>query len=448
MTYRSIFLLSSFFFVGYTFQGIINQINVSMIFVDSMKAIPANSHSSDLKLKERVTLIPPGTITSMISDKRNAFIPITRWNIRKKQNYESKVSSSEVALGNKTKLLTQRKMQSMGDALECLRYTKPELPDLSYPDDAFEHFHHVHHHLARWVQHSNHKPHRAAGYTGPWIENYWISHFQQELEANNYSLSDVFGPYVPLLIPWTDIWVKNKFEYPEDLVSAMKDLLREDVMYITVNQNDDGFVGRSTVFNDIQNTYHITVLSAGGYGHVPIPLLKQPEATPTKTPLNKRKHLVSYVGSRNHAPNNMRENMIAHIDQAGHYYYKGPQWREVMAQSKFSLCPRGYGRTSYHVMETLQMGLIPIQVYLDQPWLPYGNLMKDVSFTVTNEELPDLLLQLSEIPDSEIAEMEDRIEKFRKDYFSFEGAIKEIGKFMLDPKDSELICQALPSSPR
>eukprot|EP00536_Pseudo-nitzschia_multiseries_P018149 jgi/Psemu1/227951/e_gw1.2200.1.1 len=336
----------------------------------------------------------------------------------------------------------------MVDALDCLRHTKPEVPDLSYPDDAFEHFHHIHHHLARWVQHSDHTPHKAAGYAGPWIENYWISHFQEELESNNYSLSGVFGPYIPLLIPWTDIWVNNGFKYPEDLVLAMEDLLRKDVMYITVNQNDDGFVGRCSDFNDIQDKYHITVLSAGGYGHVPVPLLKQPEVPQTKVALNKRKHLVTYVGSRKNAPNNMREIMIAHMDQSGHYYYKGPNWRDVMTQSKFSLCPRGFGRTSYHVMETLQMGLIPIQVYLDQPWLPYENLMKNISYTVTNDQLPDLLLQLSKIPDSEIAEMEDRIENLRKDYFSFEGAMKQIGKFMLDPKNSELVCQALPSSPR
>jgi len=332
---------------------------------------------------------------------------------------------------------------SMRKALECLRHTKPELPDLSYPHDAFQHFHHIHHRLGRWVQEADHESHRKYGYEGPWIENRWISHFQQELESNNYSLPDVFGPYIPIFIPWTDLWVNltGKNTYPKDLVVAMKDLLREDVLYITVSQNADGFVGRCSEFSDLQSKFQITVLSAGGYGHVPIPLLMQPEI-PVKIPLDKRNHLISYVGSNKNAPKNMRMKMNA---QNNHYYYYGKKWREVMAQSKFSLCPRGYGRTSFHLMEALQMGLIPIQVYQDQSWLPYGNLMKNISYSVTLENLPDLISQLSNMPDSEIVAMEDQIVKLREDYFSFQGALKQIAKFMLNPRSSQLECQALPS---
>ena len=129
-----------------------------------------------------------------------------------------------------------------------------------------------------------------------------------------------------------------------------------------------------------------------------------------------------------------------------------------MAQSKFQFCPRGFGRTSYHVMEALQMGRIPIQIYQsgDRPWLPYENLMKNISYSVTVEELPELLSStLRKLSDSEIMAMEDQIEKLRDDYFSLEGAMKQIGKFMLygssssksssdDADASELICQALP----
>ena len=224
----------------------------------------------------------------------------------------------------------------------------------------------------------------------PWIENHWITYFQKELVSknNSSSLSDVFGPYIPIFVPWTDIWVGNRFRYPKDLTLAMSmdGLLRDDVMYITVSQNDDGFIvsnrtpflkwsstmyyfrrserykiqksyrvsnvcifeslkGRCSEFHDIQRKYHITVLSAGGYGHVPIPLLKQPELPTNKTPPGERKHLISYVGSNGNAPEYMRQKMIAQ----GQHYYKGDQWRDVMGQSKFQLCPRGFGRTSYHV---------------------------------------------------------------------------------------------------
>ena len=45
-----------------------------------------------------------------------------------------------------------------------------------------------------------------------------------------------------------------------------------------------------------------------------------------------------------------------------------------MAASRASLCPRGFGRASYHLMEALQMGLLPIHVYSDEPWLPYARV--------------------------------------------------------------------------
>lgn len=335
---------------------------------------------------------------------------------------------------------------SLRKALECLRQTKPNLPDqLCYPQDAFQHFRQIHHRLQQWAQHTDHVPFRAARYGGPWIENYWITHFQQELESKNNYLPGVFGPYIPILIPWLDVWVTNGYTYPKGLASALKDVLREDVMYITVSQNDDGFVGCCTEFDDIQSKYQITILSAGGYGHVPIPLLKQPENFRQKNSMEERKHLISYVGSDKHAPDRMREKLIAQKNFF-YYYSISDDWRDIMAESKFSLCPRGYGRTSYHVVETLQLGLIPIHVYLegDRPWLPYGDLMKDISYTVSNENLPDLITELSNMPDSEIERMEEKIKEVRHS-FTYEGVLEQISKFMLNPSSSELVCQALPS---
>jgi len=330
-------------------------------------------------------------------------------------------------------------------ALECLRKTKPDLPDLPYPQDAFEHFQEIHRHLKDWTQHSDHSPHTYVGYSGPWIENHWITHFQEQLESENHSLPDVFGPYIPIFIPWVDRYLLNHggYKYPKGLASALKVVLREDVLYITVSQNDDGFVARCTEFDEIQKKFHITILSSGGYGHAAIPLLKQPEASFPKIPMEQREHRISYVGSRINAPYNMRERMIDHEKV---FYYYGNDWRDVMARSKFSLCPRGYGRTSFHVYETLQMGLIPIFVYVedDVEWLPYGNAMKDISYSVTIEKLPDLIDQLSTMPDSEIEKMEERI-KLKRHIFTYEGVLEQISKFMLNPTSSHIVCNALPS---
>jgi hypothetical protein len=217
-------------------------------------------------------------------------------------------------------------------------------------------------------------------------------------------------------------------------------MLRQDVVYITINQNDDGLPGNDDRFQQLQDYYNIVVMSAGGYGHVPIPLLKQPEMILPKIPVHNRTHLVSYVGSRTHAPYRMRGRMIRMIGPQ--HFYKGDEWRSVMQDSKFSLCPRGYGRTSFHVMETLQMGLIPIQVYLDgdMPWLPYENtILQNVSFATSLGGLGELISKLEEMPNSQIEQMEQEIQGLIEDYFTFDGVMVQMEKIKSNSQNSELV---------
>ena len=45
-----------------------------------------------------------------------------------------------------------------------------------------------------------------------------------------------------------------------------------------------------------------------------------------------------------------------------------------------SLVPRGFGRTAYHLMETFQMGRVPLYVYSDVPWVPYAEVFERVGY--------------------------------------------------------------------
>ena len=72
--------------------------------------------------------------------------------------------------------------------------------------------------------------HSYAGYSGPWIENEWISHF-----GNKPFLT--FYPLVPLFLQITDLCVGAN---TSGLVNLFKRHLRADVLYITVVQHDAG----------------------------------------------------------------------------------------------------------------------------------------------------------------------------------------------------------------
>eukprot|EP00669_Euglena_mutabilis_P006731 TRINITY_DN2235_c0_g1_i1.p1 TRINITY_DN2235_c0_g1~~TRINITY_DN2235_c0_g1_i1.p1 ORF type:complete len:151 (+),score=16.00 TRINITY_DN2235_c0_g1_i1:559-1011(+) len=117
---------------------------------------------------------------------------------------------------------------------------------------------------------------------------------------------------------------------------------------------------------------NILVFSAGGYGHIPIPLFMADMQLNNAKPIEKRKYLVSYVGTLDHAPGNLRGQMKDIVEQQARRHnftysiYKGPWWQEQMADSRVSLVPRGWGRTAYHLAETIQMGLIPVYIYSDR----------------------------------------------------------------------------------
>ena len=50
------------------------------------------------------------------------------------------------------------------------------------------------------------KRHDYQGYHGMWIENHWIGSFKDRVEPmkSNAQLKELYGPYIPLFVPWVD----------------------------------------------------------------------------------------------------------------------------------------------------------------------------------------------------------------------------------------------------
>merc|ERR1740117_2453771 len=95
----------------------------------------------------------------------------------------------------------------MNPALECLRRTTPDL-ELEYPSDAEAHFKEIHTALAPFMKDCGPWRNCHAEYCGPWIENGWMSHFNETWTAAGpgAKLNTVFGPYIPIFYPWVDRW--------------------------------------------------------------------------------------------------------------------------------------------------------------------------------------------------------------------------------------------------
>ncbi|CAE8593035.1 unnamed protein product [Polarella glacialis] len=344
---------------------------------------------------------------------------------------------------------------SLQSAKTCLRLTTPSL-ELEYPEDAEAHFMEVNASLDSFTK--GHKYHCAAGYCGPWVENHWIHHFSTlwKNRPPGTRLSDIFGPYIPILIPWVDTWVnKGGYHFPGGMIEALKKILRPNVLYITVAQNDQGWLARSGIREkDMPN---VLVLSGGGYGHVPVPLLKADENLTLANPVGARKYIVSFVGTLGHAPQNLRGKMAEIMQKWAKELSitdkvnvgSDKNWRDIMTSSRFSMNPRGYGRTSYHLAETLHMGLIPIHLYIDIPWVPYMDLYQKagIGFNTNIAGFRPLLDKIKNMSAEEVYAMEQRVRKLRESHFTPSGAMEQISKWMTG-KDGggDLRCQQLPKS--
>jgi len=342
------------------------------------------------------------------------------------------------------------KAPDISPAKQCLELTTHEV-ELIYPKDAEAHFQELQNAFSALKT----TPHCHSGYCGPWIENDWINTYtslwqkEQESKGSDARLSSIFGPYIPIFVQFVDYWVRYKQGYLE-VVDILRKVLRPDVPYITVSQNDEGLVSkRYFQMSEFQN---LLVLSAGGYGHVPVPLYKQlGNIDAGKIPMKNRKYIASYMGSPWNAPHKLRQRMCDFMDQDEQkdrlYHGQSSNWRDIMRNSKVQLVPRGFGRTAYHLVEVLQTGLVPVHVYSDIPWMPYKHLAQNISFVTHIDDFPEFLKNLENMDDAQLDQMETEVVRLRNSHFTREGVMQQIADFMKHGTGA-LQCEKLPSSIR
>lgn len=96
------------------------------------------------------------------------------------------------------------------------------------------------------------------------------------------------------------------------------------------------------------------------------------------------------------------------------------------------------------------MGLIPIHLYTDIPWVPYADLFGDkngIGYTTTVEELEALVDRLQNHTAEEIHSHEERIVSLHYSHFTPAGVMQQIQRFLLG-SPNDLRCLKLPSSVR
>ena len=211
------------------------------------------------------------------------------------------------------------------------------------------------------------------------------------------------------LIPvfWTHIY--NDRKYLAAPLQAALDSLSRSGRYYTVMNHDD--TPRNHRFDGLDVVHYSGGGNFIGDNVVPIPLITDP--IPGHMIVDQaRDTLVSYMGRASHPIRTAVTDVMsgkprAEIIKLGWLETRGGDLFRGMCRSKFALCPRGYGPTSYRLYEAMQCGAVPVYVS-DRHWLPFVSREEWSKFCVVAgpSDLPGLYDKLASMPEDEYLQMQ------------------------------------------
>jgi hypothetical protein len=145
---------------------------------------------------------------------------------------------------------------------------------------------------------------------------------------------------------------------------------------------------------------------------------------------------MSFIGSLTHP---IRRSLVQGLQNVSGVYLNAMEWspevpkdkvnifKQVTSRSIFSLCPRGYGATSYRLYEAMQLGAIPVYVS-DKHLLPWSDELdwREFCITVTPDQLPNILQNTIGSQGSIIRKIQDQVQRVWKDHFSIPATCDKI----------------------
>lgn len=224
--------------------------------------------------------------------------------------------------------------------------------------------------------------------------------------------------YLPVF--WTGFYVKH-FKGPHsyflDMMKSLQaflDNLDRSVKYYTIVQYDDG------IMHNLAGLDIKVFAMSGPRVDYPLPLLCSPHQW--GKPSGQRKYLANFIGKITHP---MREMVLAAFTKRDDVFISTAKFPldfyvDKIANSIFTLCPRGYGVTSFRILEAIQQGSIPVYIS-DEFIFPHGINFEDYGIVIHENEIESLPKLLAEISVEDIERMRIRGRELYVTHFTFEG---------------------------
>ena len=188
-----------------------------------------------------------------------------------------------------------------------------------------------------------------------------------------------------LPIQWTNYFIKNKYgKNLEELNNFyQKKIEKNNKKFFTVIQYADG---------NLIETKNITYFAASGLKKefqneetklVELPLITQKHNNVHRK-IKEKKYLGSFIGRDTHEYRKLINNQIKNNNR---FYYelfdepeinddKKEKFIDLMNNSYFSLCPRGYGVTSYRLYESFDFNVVPVYISTESEYyLPFKEII-------------------------------------------------------------------------
>ena len=220
--------------------------------------------------------------------------------------------------------------------------------------------------------------------------------------------------YLPIF--WTSYYVNHKYGKDKVSLNELQQFLNsldKTQKYFTICQYDDG------ILNEIR---HLDIKVFGMSGHpidYPLPLLCKPHKFQFNLPRNL---FANFIGRVTH---NIRSKMIKALPKSKDLYisehkHNMQDYCRIIARSTFTLCPRGYGQTSFRILEAMQYGSIPVYIS-DVHLLPHNIPFYTYGVQVKESEIGNLMEILKAITPEEIKHKQKAIKELFEKYFTYEG---------------------------
>lgn len=174
--------------------------------------------------------------------------------------------------------------------------------------------------------------------------------------------------YLP--VQWTALYCNGNFGEDKTVIRQLQqflDKLDTTKKYYTIVQFDDG------ILNNIDHLDIKVFAMSGPRIDYPLPLL----CTPHKFRFDEKRDIfASFVGRETHP---IRTEMIKQLEGKEGYYISTKEhgmkeYCRILARSKYALCPRGYGQSSFRIQEAIEFGAVPVYIS-DEHILPYRQFL-------------------------------------------------------------------------